>query len=337
MTGKEIKKLFDSFNSMNIMIIGDVMIDAYLWGHVDRVSPEAPIPIVSVAKKEYRLGGAANVALNIQALGARPVLCSITGNNEKSGLFMELMRDNDLDPSGIIISGDRKTTVKTRIISSNQQLLRVDEENPEKVSKNAETRFAGLIGSILSEQRIDAVIFEDYDKGVITPGLINEIRKITSERGIPVAADPKKRNFAYYRDIDLYTPNLKELADGLRTEISKNDLEGIRQGANKLQEKNNIKYLMVTLSEKGIYLSYNDKGKLVPAVIRGVADVSGAGDTVISVATACLAAGSSAESMTVLANIAGGQVCEKVGVVPVDKKQLLEEIVEYYKTKALTS
>ena len=331
MTSKEIKNIFNRFNGMNIMIIGDVMIDSYLWGRVERISPEAPIPIVYVTKRENRPGGAANVALNVQALGARPILCSIIGNDERKDLYMELMREKGLDERGILTLEDRTTTVKTRIIGSNQQLLRVDEESNEKIHKNAEKEFIDLIRSIFSTVRTDAIIFEDYDKGVITSKIVNEVLEMAGKKGIPVTADPKKRNFSYYRNIDLFTPNLTEMSEGLKIDIPRNDMEAISRAALRLQEMNIIRYLLVTLSEMGIYLTYNGKGKLIPAEIVDIADVSGAGDTVISVATACLAAGMEPEKLAMVANLAGGLVCDKLGVVPVDKQMLMEETLALFK------
>lgn len=326
--------MFSRFKDLNIMIIGDVMIDSYLWGKVERISPEAPIPIVSVTKRESRLGGAANVALNIQSLGANPVLCSVTGNDDRRDMFLQLMKEKGMDTSGILTGDDRKTTVKTRVIGSTQQLLRVDEENSEKIGRTSEKHFIENILKILSSRKIDAVIFEDYDKGVITPAVINETVEAAGKKKIPVTADPKKRNFSHYRGLDLFTPNLKELAEGLRTDISKGDIESISQAAARLQESATIKYLMVTLSEMGIYLRYKKKGKLIPTEVRGIADVSGAGDTVISVATACLAAGAGPEEMTVIANLAGGLVCGKVGVVPIDREHLLDETLLLFKGRA---
>lgn len=328
MTEKEIKKVFERFSAMNIMIIGDVMVDSYLWGKVERISPEAPIPIVSVVKRESRLGGAANVALNIQSLGANPLLCSITGNDAKKDIFLGLMQDKGMITDGILVREDRKTTVKTRIIGSGQHLLRVDEENNERINRDTEDQFIALIRSVFASVKTDAVIFEDYDKGVVTPGIIKEVISLAGEKGIPVAADPKKRNFGYYTNIDLFKPNFKELSEGLREDISRTDIEAIGRAARRLQEKNNIRCLLVTLSEMGIYLRTGDRGALLPTEIRDIADVSGAGDTVISVATACLAAGVSPENMARIANLAGGLVCEKVGVVPIDRQLLLRETLD---------
>jgi D-glycero-beta-D-manno-heptose-7-phosphate kinase len=329
-TEKEIKKVFERFSTMNIMIIGDVMVDSYLWGKVERISPEAPIPIVSVLKRENRPGGAANVALNIQSLGATPLLCSITGNDGKKDILLDLMREKGMMTDGILVRDDRKTTVKTRIIGSGQHLLRVDEENNEKINQNAEDQFIALVRSVFASVKTDAVIFEDYDKGVITPAVIKEVLSLAAEKGIPAAADPKKRNFESYRNLDLFKPNLKELSEGLREDIPRNDIEAIGRAAGRLQEKNNIRCLLVTLSEMGIYLRTSERGTLVPTEIRDIADVSGAGDTVISVATACLAAGVSPENMARMANLAGGLVCEKVGVVPVDRQMLLRETLNLF-------
>jgi D-glycero-beta-D-manno-heptose-7-phosphate kinase len=332
-TKKEIQKVFDRFNGMNIMVIGDVMVDSYMWGKVDRISPEAPIPIVSVTKRENRPGGAANVALNIQSLGANPLLCSVIGNDKRKDIFMDLMRGSGMASDGILVSDERRTTVKTRIIGSNQHLLRVDEEDNERISKSAEKQFTALIRSVLASVRTDAIIFEDYDKGVITPAVIKDVLFLARENNIPVSADPKKRNFNFYRNIDLFKPNLKELAEGLKTDIPGRDIGKIGEAARRLQEEGNIRYLLITLSEMGIYLRSREGGKLVPAEIRDIADVSGAGDTVISVATACLAAGMSPEDMAVIANLAGGLVCGKVGVVPVDKQLLLEEALSLFSRK----
>ena len=328
MTKKEIEEVFDRFSGLNIMIIGDVMIDSYMWGRVDRISPEAPIPIVSVTKRENRPGGAANVALNIQSLGATPLLCSITGNDQGKDIFMDLMREKQLTTEGILVRDDRKTTGKTRIIGSSQHLLRVDEEDSDIISKSAEKQFITLIRSVLSSVRTDAIIFEDYDKGLITPGIIREVLSIAAEKKIFVSADPKKRNFNHYRNIDLFKPNLKEMAVGLKTDLSGKNMDKISEAARKLQETGNIRYLLVTLSEMGIYLSHGGGGKLFPAETLDVADVSGAGDTVISVATACLAAGMGAEETAMVSNLAGGLVCGKVGVVPVDRQGLFEETLK---------
>ena len=205
------------------MIIGDVMIDSYMWGSVDRISPEAPIPIVSVNNKDNRLGGAANVALNLISLGAQAILCSVIGNDKMGDNFIELLKKRKLTDKGILRSDDRVTTIKTRIISNSQQLLRVDEEISTPIEEDIEHQFILKIIEIIKEDKPDAIIFQDYDKGSITPVIIDEIIRNANEHDIPILVDPKKRNFEYYKNVTLFKPNFKELKEGLNVEINKHD------------------------------------------------------------------------------------------------------------------
>lgn len=322
---KNINTLFQSFNKMNVLIIGDVMVDSYLWGKVDRISPEAPVPIVAVKKREDRLGGAANVALNVKALGANAVLCAVIGNDASGNLFLELLRAQGMSTQGIVMSEQRSTTVKTRVIGNQYQMLRVDEETDSEAKASERKKILEHVTSIVNNNKIDVIIFEDYDKGVIDKGLIEKVSALAGKKNIPVAADPKKKNFNHYKNITLFKPNLKELREGLKHDFEKDNISEIITAARKFNQANGIALSLITLSEKGILFCNSKEAKLIPAHVRNVADVSGAGDTVISVASLCLAAGISHESLATLANLAGGQVCEKVGVVPVDKKQLLEE------------
>lgn len=328
MKSTEIQRIFDSFNNFQILIIGDVMIDAYLWGKVERISPEAPIPIITCTKKENRLGGAANVALNIKSLGAKPLLCSVIGNDEKAEVFFERLQFRSIDNQGIIVSKERKTTVKTRIISNNQHLLRVDEEDDEYISSDLEQELLNKIQSLISNQKIDAILFEDYDKGIITPFIIEKTVELANKNNIPTLVDPKKRNFNHYRNITLFKPNFREITDGLKVEIKKGDFEALSRIANTLHKERQIDKILITLSELGVYISDNGKYHIIPAEVREVVDVSGAGDTLISIAALCLAAGLPSREIAVIANLAGGLVCEKVGVVPVDKEELLEECIK---------
>ena len=327
---KKIKRIFESFNKLNILIVGDSILDAYMWGDVDRISPEAPIPVVSVNKKENRLGGAANVTLNIKALGANPILCSVLGGDDKQAIFARQMADNNLEISGLIIDNNRKTTVKTRIFGHNQQLLRIDEEILERISKKTEKELINRIKSIISKTVIDAVIIADYDKGVVTPALIREVAEMANSKNIPVAADPKIKNFNQYKNINLFKPNLKELAEGLKTELVKGDFENIKATAKLHRESKNIRYILVTLSEQGVLLGSEETNEVISAEAHQVSDVSGAGDTVISVASACMAANVPPLDMAIIANLAGSLVCEKVGVSPLDKEQLLSETCNIY-------
>ncbi|MEN8120481.1 MAG: bifunctional ADP-heptose synthase [Bacteroidota bacterium] len=327
MSKEEINELFEKFNHLNILVIGDVMIDTYFWGKVERISPEAPVPIISRSDIEHRLGGAGNVALNVQALGATPYLCSVIGNDDKSIVLKNLLKKRGLSDTGVVTDDNRITTIKTRVISDNQHLLRIDEEITDNISAETQNKFIDRLKTIIAEKKIDAIIFEDYDKGVITEEIIKAVVELTGKKGIPTLVDPKKRNFMSYHGVTLFKPNFKELVEGLKLDIEKNDIEGLHKASNQLRENLNIKMVMATLSELGIYISDNGSYHNIPAEVRDIADVSGAGDTVISTASLCLAAGLSPKNVACLSNLAGGLVCEKVGVVPVNKELLKEEFL----------
>lgn len=330
MKNPDIKSIFDSFNQFNILIIGDVMIDSYMWGKVDRISPEAPVPIIMSTKREDRLGGAANVALNVQALGAKPILCSVIGKDSKSKTFHSLLKKRNLTNDGILEDENRKTTIKTRIISDNHHLLRVDEEIDTELEKEIETKFIKNILTILSDKQVNAIIFEDYDKGCITPEIIKSVVDFANKNNIPTLVDPKKRNFLEYKDVTLFKPNFKELIEGSKCDINKGDFEGIFTASQKLHSELSAKYLLITLSELGVFISHNNSYQTIPAEIRDIADVSGAGDTLIGTASLCLAAGLEPYLIAEISNIAGGLVCEKIGVVPINKEQLFQETIEKY-------
>lgn len=319
------KDLFNSFNQLNILIIGDVMIDAYLWGKVDRISPEAPVPIVSVHKKESRLGGAANVALNIKALGANPIICSIIGDDSEADDFLRLLDIEHISSDGIVKVSHRQTTVKTRVIGNNQQILRVDAEIDTEIGLNETNLVLHKFRLMLEQYPINAIIFQDYDKGLVTQHLIDEVTKTAKEKHIPIVVDPKKRHFLSYKNVDVFKPNLKELKEGLKIDFNPKNLLDLRAAVVQLQDRIAAKNIVVTLSELGIYTFQNNEEHLTPAHIRNVADVSGAGDTVISVIATCIAAKTEINLAAQLGNLAGGLVCEKVGVVPIDKAQLLLE------------
>ena len=318
--------IISDFNKLNALIIGDVMIDSYLWGKVSRISPEAPVPIVAISKKENRLGGAANVAINVQALGATPVLCSVIGTDPDGKTFIELLQRQGLITEGIIQSPSRTTTVKTRVIGNNHQMLRVDEEVENEISHTDRKQLLDRISTLIKSRNIDVIIFEDYDKGVIGKFLIGEVVKLAGKKNIPVAVDPKKKNFNHYRQVTLFKPNIKELREGMKVDIDKGNITEISHVIKKLAEENQIETVLVTLSEKGAYVYNRKESKYLPAHVRNIADVSGAGDTVISVAALCVAAGASPITAAVLSNFAGGIVCEKVGVVPIEKEQFLKEL-----------
>jgi len=322
---QNIQQLANGFGKLRALIIGDVMVDSYLWGRVERISPEAPVPIVTVSKKEIRPGGAANVALNIFSLGATPLLCSVIGNDDSGKQFSKMISGLKMDSGLLVKSNNRTTTVKTRIIGNNHQMLRVDEEQDTPIPASAMDEMLSLLIPVLKRNKADVVIFEDYDKGVISSEVISEVVSQANRSGIPVAVDPKRKNFHNYRNITLMKPNLKELREGLKIDIDNDNLSALKSAVKKLQQSQKIESVLVTLSEKGIFVSNSSTQKIFPAHVRNISDVSGAGDTVISVAALCTALKLSPEITARLSNLAGGQVCEKAGVIPVDLKQLMKE------------
>lgn len=324
-----IKEVFSTLQKVKVLLIGDVMLDSYIHGEVSRISPESPVPVVDCNKKEQRLGGSANVALNMQAMGATTLLYSVVGDDAPGRILLGLLDDQNIVTDGIVIDSKRPTTVKQRVISRGQQLLRIDEEKNEALSQDIEHKLTTLILSQLDNSAVSAVVFQDYDKGVISPNMITRVSELAKKKNIPVLADPKHRNFLNYTNITLFKPNLKELSVGIGKNIDLNHLEDLKQYCSEFKRKQGIEIMMITLSEKGIFVS-GQEDLHFPTEVRFVADVSGAGDTVISIATICLALGLDLKHTVRLSNLGGGQVCEKPGVVPVDKEKLLERYVELY-------
>jgi rfaE bifunctional protein kinase chain/domain len=323
-----VKNTFNDFAKKKVIIVGDVMIDTYLNGSVQRISPEAPVPIVQFQSREHRLGGAANVALNIQALGAQPFICSVIGKDEQGDLFFKLVNENKLSTKGIIPLDDRVTTVKTRVIGNNQQLLRVDNEDTTEINSLAEFALIEKVKDIALKEEVDAIIFEDYNKGVLTANIIEAIIEFANQHEIVTTVDPKKTNFLAYKNVTLFKPNLKELREGLDANLDSRDRENFQKGVEELKKKIQPKLVFVTLSENGVYMNEGEEHYFIPAHYRTITDVSGAGDTVISVATLCLISNMPAKVIAQISNLAGGLVCEKIGVTTVDKEQLLDEVLE---------
>jgi rfaE bifunctional protein kinase chain/domain len=323
---EKLNHLFAEFNRCKVLVVGDVMIDSYWWGKVNRISPEAPVPIVSVSKFENRLGGAGNVALNVQSLGAEPILCAVTGDDEAADTLFQLMNHVGLNTSGILKQSSRITTVKTRIIGNNHQMLRIDHESENDLNETEEQNFINQIEAIIDNIKIDVIILEDYNKGLLTEFVIESVIRLGLRHNIPVAVDPKKKNFTAFKNVSLFKPNLKELIEGLNLANEVHDLEEIKAAMLDLKQQMNVDYLMLTLSERGVMIT--DKNNYVlhfPAHLRDIADVSGAGDTVVSIAALCLALECNAEEIAQLSNLGGGLVCESVGVVPIDKDLLFAE------------
>ena len=318
--------IFSKFKGLNVLIIGDVMVDAYIWGAVERISPEAPVPIINVRKRNFRLGGAANVALNIQALGAKPVLCGLVGQDENGKRLLHLLEDKGMSKEGIVMSSSRPTTVKARVIAADQHVVRVDDESDAVATDEEESKLLDKIQQLLPDCHV--VIFEDYDKGVVTPTLIEAIVKLAKAKGIPTAVDPKKRNFLHYQNVTLFKPNLKELRDGLKIEIDPKDESSLNRAVDLVKSKLGVEGVMLTLSEQGVFINYQGQKLKLPAHNRAIADVSGAGDTVISIAALCVALQLSPDRIAALSNLGGGLVCQHVGVVPIDREELLREALE---------
>ena len=322
------KDLFDKFNGLRILVIGDVMLDAYVMGKVNRISPEAPVPIVSLENEDARIGGAGNVALNLLALGAKPVICGVIGEDSSGDKLLNLFEKNGISTDGLVKSIARKTTVKTRVISSKQQLLRIDSESTFPLLESEEIKLNNTIQNIIN-QGVDGIIFEDYNKGVLTDSVIQNTIKIAKEKDIPTAVDPKKENFLSYKGVSLFKPNLKELKEGLNLNFDFNsNKELFEKGIEVLEEKLQNEISFITLSEYGVFIKNQTEKYYVPAHMRSISDVSGAGDTVIAVATLCLISGASTKQIAQISNLAGGLVCEKSGVVSISKNDLLKEVSE---------
>jgi len=334
---EELEKIIKDFDGLKVLIIGDVMIDSYIWGHVKRLSPEAPVPIVNVVKRENRLGGAGNVAKNIQFLGAIPIICSFIGDDEKSNLFCNLLDEHNMTSRGILKSKNRLTTVKFRIIGNNSHLLRVDEESEAEITPEETLLLFQRIENIVKDDKIDVIIFEDYDKGVISEELIDKTVLLAKEMNIPVVVDPKKKNFLNYQNVSLFKPNFKEFCEGLKIEINTHDEKALSQEIADFQKKQNIEIVLVSLSEHGVLFSeMHDNSffvKRIPAHFRNITDVSGAGDTLISVAALCTALKLDAFTVAALSNLAGGVVCEYIGAVPIEKNKLYDEALKLLRIK----
>ena len=321
----DFRKLFASFAGLRAGIIGDVMLDTYMWGRVDRISPEAPVPIVTLHKKEYRIGGAGNVALNCHSLGAAVSVISVTGDDTDGTILKELFAQNGIDTRCLISSNTRRTTSKTRIISRNQQMMRLDDEITDNLLPGEEAQLLDKVECFIRDEKPQVIIFEDYNKGVLTEKVIREVIRLCRASGVLTAVDPKRKNFFAYQGTDIFKPNLKEVKEALNIiseGAGKSLLEEIHQS---LQKELHHRISFITLSEKGVFYQSERQSAIIPSHLRNIADVSGAGDTVIAVASLVYAATGNEHLMAEVANIAGGLVCEEVGTASVSREQLLHE------------
>jgi len=321
----DVHKLIESFTTLRIGIVGDLMLDTYLWGTVDRISPEAPVPVVSFNKKEYRIGGAGNVGLNCRSLGATVMMLSVIGEDDDGNLLTDLLYNSRIESTGIIKSKNRITTNKTRIISRNQQMLRLDTEIIKDLEIDEEIKLLEKIKEYISVSKPDIIILQDYNKGVLTEKIISETIRLCKQAGIFVAVDPKRKNFFSYKGVDIFKPNLGEVKAGLNLihqEINKESLGNIH---NSLFERLHHKISLITLSDKGVFYNDGEKSSIIPAHLRSITDVSGAGDTVIAVASMVYAVTRDSNLMAEVSNIAGGLVCEEVGTASISPDILLKE------------
>lgn len=322
-----IDTFLEQAKNTTVLVVGDVMLDAYLWGRVDRISPEAPVPVVHVTERSSRLGGAANVALNLQALGAVPIVVSTIGKDKAGDDLAQCFLEHSLDSVGLVRSSTRRTTVKTRVISGHQHVVRVDEEETEDLHAPDQQALIERLTQTLAYRKPGAIILEDYNKGVLTEQTIGAIIATAHQAGVPVAVDPKLKNFLSYKGVSLFKPNLKELRDGLKVDVQAYDITSVRNAVKSLETKLGNTATMVTLSEHGIYAHEGENEHHFAAHRRKIADVSGAGDTVIAVATLALAQELELDHIASLANLAGGLVCEEVGVVPINLERFRNEAI----------
>jgi D-glycero-beta-D-manno-heptose-7-phosphate kinase len=325
MANEDFNKLFKRFTELKAGVIGDVMLDTYWWGNVERISPEAPVPIVALKKKEFRMGGAANVALNVKALGAKVSIFSVIGNDDDGQTLDNLFREQHISTEYLLKSTKRITTSKSRIISRNQHMLRLDSEIIKDLDPSDESRLIDAVTRYIEQEEPQVMIFEDYNKGVLTPKVIREIIQLCRAKGVPTTVDPKRKNFFAFEGVTVFKPNLKEVREAfniLDENIDQAALENIHK---QLKARLNHDVSFITLSEKGVFYQDSMETAIVPAHIRNIADVSGAGDTVIAVASLVYAATKNIPLMAEVANLAGGIVCEEVGTAAITREKLLEE------------
>ncbi len=321
----DLEKLFQQFNELKVAVIGDVMLDTYWWGKVDRISPEAPVPVVAVTKKEYRIGGAGNVALNVVAMGAQVSVISVLGKDDDGEQVSRLLEESNIVTKYLVYSEQRITTNKIRIISRNQHMMRLDAERTTDLEKEEEDKLLYSFENFIASESPHVVILEDYNKGVLTEKVISKIVALCKKHNILITVDPKRKNFFSYTGVDIFKPNLKEAKEGLNILTEGAGLSLLKDIHIQLQEKLSHTISLITLSEKGIFFQQDDKASILPTHIRNIADVSGAGDTVIAVASLVYAVTKDVMLMAEMANIAGGLVCEEVGTVAISREKLLEE------------
>lgn len=322
---KDLESIFQQMNQLKVGVIGDLMLDTYLMGRVDRISPEAPVPVISLQHREHRIGGAGNVALNAASLGASVAVLGVLGDDEEANLLTDLFEKKGISTQYAFRSGKRITTNKTRIISRNQQMMRVDAEVTNDLDKGEETHLLEKLNKYIEKERPDILILEDYNKGVLTQGIIDGAIALCQAKGILTAVDPKRKNFFSYQEVDIFKPNLKEVREALNLLPEALTLQTLREIHHALTDKLQHRISFITLSEQGVFYQEKEKAAILPSHMRDIADVSGAGDTVIAVASMIYAVTKNPHLMAEIANIAGGLVCEQVGTAAISKERLFQE------------
>ncbi len=324
-TPERAESLVSRFRGKRVLVLGDVMLDRYLWGNVSRISPEAPVPVVEVQSETVRLGGAANVAHNVSALGAVPVLLGVTGNDHPAELLREELDRRGLGTEGLVTDASRPTSIKTRIVARHQQVVRADQESRDEIDP-------ALSGELLGHARaalegLGAVIISDYGKGVITKALLETLLPECRAAGVPVCVDPKETHFFSYKGVSVVTPNVLEAGTAWGKAIR--TLEDLDRAGRELREGLDSEAFMITRGEHGISLFEKNRPRLdLPTVAREVYDVTGAGDTVVSVYAVALAAGSSPIEAACLANHGAGIVVREVGTAVAGSAEILRSLME---------
>ena len=318
-TDSRLQTIFENLSGKRVAVVGDLMLDRYYWGSVSRISPEAPVPVVEVESESTRLGGAANVANNIASLGGVPLMIGVVGEDDSGKALNTIVAECGFPNEGILVDASRPTTVKTRVIAHHQHVVRVDKEVKHDIGERTQARILDVLRR--NAGSLDAIIIEDYNKGVIVTNLIREIVDFARKNRILISVDPKFNNFFEYKHVTVFKPNRKETEEALGVRL--NDQASVERAGRALVERLEAENVLLTLGEQGMTL-VEGKGTMthVPTAARRVADVSGAGDTVISTLTMVLAAGGSIREASMLANLAGGIVCGEVGIVPIDASAL---------------
>jgi rfaE bifunctional protein kinase chain/domain len=321
----DFEQLFTAFSNSNVLIVGDVMLDTYWWGDVDRISPEAPVPVVALKRKELRVGGAANVALNTASLGAKTSVIAVIGNDESGIALKQLLEEDNINTEHLVVTDKRVTTNKTRIMSRNQQMMRLDAEMTSDIDRATEEALLQQVKAFFAAHKPDVLILEDYNKGVLTERIIKELIALCKAHNVATAVDPKRKNFFSFKGVDIFKPNLKEVKEGLNLLSDNLDIASLEEIHQALQHQLQHHISLITLSEKGVFYQQDHERRIIPTHIRNIADVSGAGDTVIAVAALVYAVTKNIHLAAEMANIAGGLVCEEVGTAAIDKEKLLNE------------